>query len=198
VNHLAHIHLAGPDPDVQLGGLIADFWRGAPDLAWPERVRAGVVLHRKIDVYTDSHPEVARLRASFDAPFRRYAGILLDMYFDHALARIWPSHASESIEAVSARAIDLVAANEAWVPAELVRFAHYMRRHDLFAGYARRETIEHALGGIGRRLKRANPLQHAGAVLWQKADALDRGFARFFPELADVARARRSELNLAG
>jgi acyl carrier protein phosphodiesterase len=87
VNHLAHALLAGPNDDVLLGSLLGDFWRGAPDPGWPEGVRAGVVLHRKIDVYTDSHPLVAAARSHFGTPWRRYAGILIDIYFDHVLVR---------------------------------------------------------------------------------------------------------------
>jgi acyl carrier protein phosphodiesterase len=189
MNHLAHVLLAGADEDMQLGGLLADFWRGAPDAAWRERIRAGVVLHRHIDVYTDSHPIVARLRDHFKSPFRRYAGILLDVYFDHALARCWSEYAYEPIDAVSARALRLVDENRDWLPADLVRFAGYMRSNGLFAGYVRREMIEHVLAGISRRLSRANPLGAGGAILWQNADLLDAGFAEFFPDLMRYAQA---------
>lgn len=194
MNHLAHVFLAGPDTDMQLGGLLADFWRGAPDPAWRERVRAGVALHRKIDSYTDGHPVVARLRDVFHPPFRRYAGILLDIYFDYVLARRWSDYSSEPIDTVSERALRLVDENRDWLPPDLLRFASYMRANHLFAHYARRETIEHALAGMSRRLTRANPLGEGGAVLWKNADALDSGFAEFFPELIAFAQEQSALL----
>jgi acyl carrier protein phosphodiesterase len=195
VNHLAHALLAGGDDALLLGGLLGDFCRGAPDPAWTAGVRAGVVLHRNIDVYTDGHPEVAAARALFESPWRRYAGILIDVYFDHALARDWGRHASEPLAALSQRALDLLARNASWLPPALNRFAGYFRSHGLFAAYAQRTTIEGVLVGIGSRLRHANLLGEAAPVLWQHAAALDAAFARFFPELERYARERRAELS---
>ncbi|HEX6832644.1 MAG TPA: ACP phosphodiesterase [Rudaea sp.] len=196
MNHLAHAWLAGPDPDAQLGGLLADFWRGAPDSAWRERVRAGVVLHRKIDVYTDGHAQVAAARAQFAAPFRRFAGILLDVYFDHALARNWAEYADEPLAAISQRALALLRANASWLPSDLNRFADYFESAGLFARYAERTTIERVLAGIGRRLRHGNPLDAAGPILWERADELDETFARFVPDLRAFAAAQRAALGL--
>lgn len=194
MNHLAHAHLAGADDAVLLGGLLGDFWRGAPDPDWPPGVRAGVVLHRKIDVYTDSHPEVAAARALFTPPLRRYAGILLDVYFDHALAANWQQHGSEPLADLSARIDALLQANREWLPDRLVRFAGYFRRAGLFMSYADRAVIERVLDGIGQRLKRDNPLGSAGSALWEREAELDAVFARFFPELVAYASRKRSEL----
>ena len=75
------------DPALQLGGMLGDFVRGTPDPALPGGVIAGIRLHRAIDVYTDAHPQVLAAKALLQPPYRRYAGILLDMWFDHCLAR---------------------------------------------------------------------------------------------------------------
>ena len=197
MNHLAHALLARADDDVLLGSLLGDFWRGAPDPAWAGGVRRGVLLHRRIDVYTDSHPIVADARARFEPPWRRYAGILIDMYFDHALARDWQLHATESLPAFSRRIADLLARHRGWLPAALNRFARYADEHALFAAYARRAAIEHALAGIGARLRHANPLAAAGPALWDQAPALDAAFAAFFPALVAQARVLREELAAA-
>jgi acyl carrier protein phosphodiesterase len=193
MNHLAHALLAGPDDELLLGSLLGDFWRGAPDPAWPSGVGAGVLLHRKIDVYTDSHPVVAEARALFAAPFRRYAGILIDIYFDHALARAWPGEA-EPLGSLSARVAGLLARNRDWLPADLNRFAGYFRANDLFAAYAERDTIERVLAGVSRRLRHENLLGEAAPSLWSNADALDDAFGRFFPELRDFAEDLRGTL----
>jgi acyl carrier protein phosphodiesterase len=197
VNHLAHALLAGDEGGVLLGSLLGDFWRGAPDPAWPAGVRPGVLLHRNIDVYTDSHPVVTAARALFDPPWRRYAGILIDVYFDHVLARDWQRNGRESLDAFSARIATLLDAHRAWLPGDLNRFAGYFRAHGLFAAYARREVIEQVLAGIGTRLRHANTLRRAGPALWARAAELDAAFERFFPDLVQFARMRRRDL-LAG
>jgi acyl carrier protein phosphodiesterase len=194
MNHLAHAFLAGADDEVLLGGLLGDFWRGAPDSQWPAAIRAGVVLHRKIDVYTDSHEDVAGARALFAPPLRRYAGILLDVYFDHVLAADWPRHALEPLALLSARVERLLQENRDWLPPQLNRFAGYFARAGLFASYAERDTIERVLAGIGMRLKHDNPLAMAGPALWQREAELSAAFARFFPELVAFATLKREAL----
>jgi acyl carrier protein phosphodiesterase len=196
MNYLAHTFLSGPQSDVQLGGMLGDFWRGAPDRQWRPDVAGGVILHRKIDVYTDSHPLVAAARALFEPPLRRYAGILLDVYFDHVLARDWAQFSDEALPALSARTLDTLALNADWLPADLTRFAGYMRREGLFASYAQRATIEHVLGGISRRLSRANPLATAGAELWQRDAVLSATFGAFFADLRGFAAEKRLDLGL--
>ncbi len=194
MNHLAHALLAGANDDLLVGSLLGDFWRGAPDPSWPAGVRTGVILHRRIDVYTDSHPVVAAARTLFHPPVRRYAGILIDVYFDHVLARDWALHSNESLDTFSARTADLLDCHAAWLPVDLNRFARYFRMHDLFGAYAQRATIEQVLRGISGRLRHANPLAEAGTALWARADALDEAFARFFPDLVAHARVLREAM----
>jgi acyl carrier protein phosphodiesterase len=154
-------------------------------------------LHRKIDVYTDSHPAVAEVRAGFESPWRRYAGILIDVYFDHVLARDWSHHAHESLSEFSLRIAGLLERNQSWLPPDLNRFARYFRMHGLFAAYAQRDTIEQVLRGISGRLRHANVLGEAAPVLWARAEELDAAFARFFPELENFANRYRVEHGLA-
>lgn len=191
MNHLAHALLAGADDQVVLGSLLGDFWRGAADPRWPAAVAAGVRLHRKIDVYTDSHPQVAAARTLFEPPWRRYAGILLDVYFDHVLARDWQRHGYGSLHAFSARIAALLGDHEDWLPAGLNRFAGYFRAHGLFATYARRDVIEQVLAGIGGRLRHANRLAEAGPALWALAADLDGVFESFYPQVIAYARGWR-------
>jgi acyl carrier protein phosphodiesterase len=194
MNHLAHAFLAGADDQVLLGGLLGDFWHGAPDPQWPAAICAGVVLHRKIDVYTDSHAEVAAARALFVPPLRRYAGILLDVYFDHVLAAEWPRQGREPLADLSARVEVLLRDNRRWLPPQLNRFADYFHQAGLFASYADPDTIERVLAGIGRRLKHDNPLATAGPALWRRNAELRVAFARFFPDLVAFATGKREAL----
>ena len=196
MNHLAHVFLSGADADMRLGAMLGDFWHGAPDPSWPAGVRAGVILHRKIDVYTDSHPLVMEAKNLFESPWRRFAGIIIDVHFDHVLAREWRRYADEPIDALSESTLTMLEANAAWLPEGLVRFSRYMRMHGLFGRYAERAEIEQVLAGIGARLRHANPLHAAGPVLWQRATALDAYFEEFFPQLeAEALRLRAALLS---
>ncbi|MDN5863131.1 MAG: ACP phosphodiesterase, partial [Salinisphaera sp.] len=90
MNYLAHLYLAQRTGTSAAGALLGDFVRGRLAGGLPADVETGIRLHRRVDTYTDSHPEVVAARRSFDPPLRRYAGILIDLYFDHILACRWP------------------------------------------------------------------------------------------------------------
>lgn len=189
MNHLAHALLAGDDGWLQLGGMLGDFVHGRPDpQLLPPRVIAGIRLHRAIDVYTDAHPEVLAAKALLPPPYRRYAGILLDMWFDHCLARDFPRWSTQSLEGYSDALRALLQRHDALLPPELRRFRGYMDAHGLPAGYADRTLLGHALTGIGQRLSRANPLDSALPVLVAREVELQERFEAFFPQLQGFAR----------
>lgn len=188
MNHLAHALLAGNDDALRLGGMLGDFVRGTPDDAWPREVVAGIRLHRAIDVYTDAHPEVLAAKARLAPPYRRYAGILLDMWFDHCLARDFPRWSAVPLVRFSTDLRALLHDREPQLPPALQRFLVYMQAHDLPAAYARPQVLGRAIAGVGQRLQRANPLADALPVLQAQAGALDGHFEVFFPQLQAFAR----------
>ncbi|WP_447737386.1 acyl carrier protein phosphodiesterase [Rhodanobacter soli] len=190
MNHLAHALLAGDDEALQLGGMLGDFVHGQPDGSlFPARVIAGIRLHRAIDVYTDAHPEVLAAKALLPSPYRRYAGILLDMWFDRCLARDFPRWSAQPLPEYSAALRGLLWRQDALLPPALRRFRGYMEAHGLPAGYADDAVLDEALGGIGQRLSRLNPLDSALPVLLQREAELLERFEAFFPQLRGFARA---------
>jgi acyl carrier protein phosphodiesterase len=189
VNHLAHVLLAGADEGRRLGGVLGDFVRGAPDPSLPAGVREGIALHRAIDGYTDRHPDVLAARALFEPPYRRYAGIALDMWFDHCLARDFARWSTQSLEAFSADLRGLLRRHDALLPVAARRFARYMEANGLPAEYADPAVLGRALAGIGQRLRRDNPLDRMLPVLQALDGPLQARFEAFFPQLRRFAGA---------
>ena len=189
MNHLAHALLAGDDEAMQLGGMLGDFVRGRPDPAlFPAPVIRGIRLHRAIDTWTDAHPEVLAAKASLPPPYRRYGGILLDMWFDHLLARDFSRWSVRPLAEYSLALRTLLRQRDAVLPPALRQFRGYMELNDLPAGYADRAVLGRALAGIGQRLRRTNPLDTALPVLGAREEELQRRFEVFFPELREFAR----------
>ena len=184
MNYLAHALLAGDDDALRLGGVLGDFVHGQPDPAtYPARVISGIRLHRAIDVYTDAHPQVLAAKACLPPPYRRYAGILLDMWFDHCLARGFTHWSDQPLAEYSLALRDLLRRRDDLLTPALRRFRSYMEAHDLPAKYADPAMLGRALAGIGQRLSRVNPLDTALPVLLAREDELQRRFEVFFPQL---------------
>jgi acyl carrier protein phosphodiesterase len=195
VNHLAHCFLAGPDPELVVGSLLGDFWRGPLDPAWPPRLARGVRLHRSVDSWTDSHPSTLLARRRFEPPFRRYAGILLDVWFDHLLARDFARWSgSESLRAFADRchAVLLRAVDGptpfAWPPA-FALYVHRLAQYDGLVAYAEAAHAEAVLDRIGLRLSRPSPLGAAMPVLESLQAPLQRDFEALMPALVAYARS---------
>ena len=191
MNLLAHALLAGEDDDVRFGSAIGDFVRGTIDPALPRGVREGIALHRAVDAYTDAHPAVVAARALFVPPFRRYAGILLDVWFDHLLARDWERLVGGSLATYSQALQALLRQRAGALPPRMHGFAAYLLRNDLPAGYRERAMIAQVFLGLSQRLARANPIAVALPAIGEREAAIAAHFEAFYPDLRAYAERAR-------
>jgi len=184
MNFLAHLCLASGDSGLMLGGLIGDFVRGRRALRkFPEPVRQGIVLHRYIDRCTDHSAVVKKLRRGFPREFRRYAGIIIDLAFDHELAVNWWRYMPGSLERFDVEIRDLLRDNNELVPDGLSSFMRYADRHGLFTAYREKDVILYSLAGVGTRLSRPNPLHRVAEVWPELAPEFKLAFRQVFPEI---------------
>lgn len=86
MNYLAHIYLSGSDRELQLGNFLGDFVKGKAYEKYPEPLKTGILLHREIDSFTDSHPIFCETVDILRPTFSRYSGIMADLYYDYCLA----------------------------------------------------------------------------------------------------------------
>jgi len=192
MNYLAHLHLGGPQPAELLGSLYGDFVKGPLQGRWPADVEAAIRLHRRIDVFTDSHPLVLQARARFPEARRRYSGILLDVFFDHCLALHWRDYADEPLPAFAARVYALLAAEPA-LPGRLAGLAPRMAEQDWLGSYRDFAVLERVLAGMQRRLSRPEGLDGALAELERLYRPLSEDFRVFYPDLQAFARGQRGD-----
>ena len=194
MNYLAHVYLARHDADAMLGALLGDFVFGTSGpQAWPEPVRGEILRHRRIDRFTDAHPAVVAVRERFPDGRRRYAGIALDVYFDHRLARDWPRWSSEPLHAFSARFYAHLLENRARLPERLRAIAPLMARHDWFGSYRERASVDRAVARIATRLSRNGDTLVACLDDVARHEArLAATFDAFFPDLVAFAEASRA------
>lgn len=190
MNYLAHAWLARQSDDAILGAILGDFVHGQAALAdWPPAVRAEILRHRRIDQYTDAHPAVVAARALFDAAgLRRYAGIVLDVHFDHCLARDWRHWSDTSLDAFTARVYRVLLAHRDALPPRLRAIAPRMAAHDWLGSYRERASVDGAVRGIATRLSRnGDKLVACLEVLRANEAAVDAAFEAFFPDLVSAA-----------
>jgi acyl carrier protein phosphodiesterase len=190
LNFLAHFHLAWPDEGLVAGGLEGDYYKGPLRGDLPDAIAQGVRLHRAIDAYTDSHPLVAQLRRDFPPALRRYAGILIDLSFDHYLSKYWDQYSDIPLPEFNAGVYQALQAHEHALSDGSRRMLARMLEYDILSLYLDWETVPASAARIGERFRRGNPLADVGPELSPCRDNLEAAFLGFYPELLAFASQR--------
>jgi acyl carrier protein phosphodiesterase len=199
MNYLAHLHLGGQRPAQLLGSLYGDFVKGVLAGRFAPELEASIRLHRRIDAFTDSHPLILSALARFPTQQRRYAGIMLDVFFDHCLARDWHLHADMPLNVFTDNVYAVLRA-EPELPGRLASIAPRMAAQDWLGSYREFEVLEEVLAGIARRLSRPEGLAGGMQQLRALYQPLSDDFNAFYPVLQDFAQAALAgrEVNSVG
>lgn len=187
MNYLAHLHLGGDRPAQLLGSLYGDFVKGPLAGQWPAEIEAGIRLHRRIDAFTDSHALIHSAKARFPSERRRMAGVLLDVFFDHCLARDWGRFSGEPLEHFTQRVYGVLGRTPG-LPERLARIAPRMAAQDWLGSYRQFEVLQDVVAGMSRRLSRPSLLDGAWDELDRLYEPLSSDFREFYPELQSFAR----------
>jgi acyl carrier protein phosphodiesterase len=191
MNHLAHVFLAGDDPLFLVGNISGDFVHGVVPAGLIPRVAAGVRMHRSIDAFTDSHPEVASCR-QLVWRWRHAARVLVDLYFDALLYERWTEFSDLPFADFTARTYEVLNQNLDSAPPSAREILKRMLAHD-FLSYSSPAALEPTIARLSRRLPGLTDAESAAAAFAEHHDAFDAAFSRFFPEILAFAATRRSE-----
>jgi acyl carrier protein phosphodiesterase len=191
MNYLFHLFLSGDDPEILTGNFMGDFVKGPLGDAYPPRLRQGIELHRRIDSFARDQDHFNRSRLRIDPSFGLYRGILVDLYYDHFLARSWSTWSQEPLEDYLTRVRKMVESYRPHLPERLREIVPIIFE-DLLPSYREPAGVGRALERMSSRIKRANPLAAGGAELTRHYDDLQEDFLGFIPE------ARTYSAKLAG
>jgi acyl carrier protein phosphodiesterase len=187
MNYLAHLYLSEPAEDAWLGSLLGDFVKGPLDGRYGASITRAIALHRKIDSFTDAHSVVLRSKSRVSPRRRRYAGIMIDMFYDHFLAKYWREFHGEPIGVFTGRIYRLLDERRALLPDRLQAMAPNMARSDWLASYAHVGSIRSALDRMGGRLKGENRLLDSADELIEHYGDLEKDFRAFMPDVMRFA-----------
>ena len=187
MNFLAHFLLSADDDELRLGNLLGDVVKGrverftAPGAT--ERMRTGIRLHRTIDSFSDGHPVVRRSKQRITDRYGRLSGVIVDVYYDHVLAREWHAHGQGDLHAFAEGVHRTLRLNLTRLPLAVHPLVHAMTRGRWLTGYAQVEGIARAFRGMAQRTPVAAGIADAADELVAQYPAFSADFAEFFPEL---------------
>jgi acyl carrier protein phosphodiesterase len=192
VNHLAHFHLAWPEKALLAGAIEGDYRKGPLDGEQADAVTRGVQLHRVIDAYTDQHPDLAALRREFSPGLRRYAGILLDLCFDHYLSLHWRAFADLELQAFNEQVLTVLENEPQLLGASSRRAVQRFRQYRVLTRYGDWDMVTASAARVGERLRHANPLHDVDEELVGLRPGIEQAFLDFYPQLDRHVREWRS------
>jgi len=195
VNFLAHLLLSAHDEEEMVGNLMGDFLRAGEESTYNDTFRRGIVLHRKIDAFTDAHPCFMQSRHRIAPELRRYAGIIVDLFYDHFLASNFEHHHDETLEDFTNRVYKLLRHYEPILPPRLQAILPPLMANNWLLAYRSIEGTRRALDGISRRrLRRYVKLDDSVAQLRDDYEGFGADFEAFFPKLREFAAEERQKL----
>lgn len=199
MNILAHAYLSDRHEDLLIGNFIADFIKGdpaAPRHGLSPGVVTGIKLHRAIDGFTDAHPDVAAVRTMLRARCHKYAGVAVDVFFDHFLAVDFTRLTGEALPDFTGFVYQTIRANASQLPPDARRMADAMIRYDWLIGYQTRSGIDRSLQGLARRTAFVSGLDTVIAEFDRYYRQIGAHFSYFWPQLVAHVRQTRASLDV--
>jgi acyl carrier protein phosphodiesterase len=158
LNFLAHALFAGDDPALMVGGVIGDWIKGPLPGLLPADLAKGVVLHRAIDSFAESNPAFNQSRSRISGARRRYAGVLVDIFYDHLLARHWHDVHDQPLHVFCNTVYAMINDRLPELPEASHPALQMMDRENLLLSYAHIDGIADVLQRMSRRARQPNPL----------------------------------------
>jgi acyl carrier protein phosphodiesterase len=189
MNWLAHILLSEPSAAFRIGNVLPDMAPRSELALLPEPFQRGIRQHYRIDGFTDSHEVVKRSIGRIGPSYRRYGGILIDLFFDYCLTRDWESYCDTPLKTFAQRFYEDVESQREWIPPSARVRLERMRSVDLLCAYGDLDGVREALNRVGSQLRRPLDLGKAVTELEQVQEPLRNDFREFFPQLQKFVTA---------
>lgn len=185
MNVLAHIYLSGDSDEIMIGNYIGDYVRGREYLKYPEKIRKGIIIHRNIDSFTDSHPVVHRSKIYFSKRYRHYSGVVIDIIYDHFLTRTWDYFSRKPIDAVAYNFYLAMVNHFQILPEKVKEMFPSFIINNWIESYQTIHGIKKVLKTMSRGTTLPNEYRYAIRELKNNYNALEDDFLEFFPEIID-------------
>jgi acyl carrier protein phosphodiesterase len=194
MNYLAHIYLSGNDDLIKIGNFIADGIKGKKYKTYPKDIQIGILLHRQIDWFSDNDDIVKRSKRRLDKRYGHYKGVIIDIFYDHYLAKNWKNYSDVPLQEYTHEFYDILQNNVDILPDRIKYLMNYMINDDWLTNYANLNGIERVLIGMNRRTKELSKMDLAIHDLAANYEEIEKDFELFFKKLMDFSAKTLKEL----
>ena len=194
MNHLAHLYLSSDKEEEMVGQFIADAVKGNDFNLYSPDIRQGILLHRWVDSFTDTHDLVKELRAEYRPKLGLYSGVLIDLVFDYFLAKDFQIHSGIELEEFQQFTFSVLNKHEDHFPEKMKKYFFYMKDKEFMMKYAQTVEMADIVRQMGRRIPRGELLIAAGDFFEDYVEMASAYFPAFFEELKREFELKRLAL----
>ena len=194
MNFLAHIYLSGEDEGVTIGNFIADGIKGKRYQKYPQTIQKGILLHRAIDSYTDSHPTVRKSTKRLHENYGHYSGVIVDILYDHFLAKNWKDYHAVPLDTYVENFYQMLRNSYEVLPSRIQRMMPYMISDNWLLSYATVQGISKILDQMNVRTKGVSKMNFAVVELEEYYTEFEEEFTSFFAELISYSNNKLAQL----
>ncbi len=195
MNYLAHIFLSGDNEKIRIGNFMADDIKGSTYKGYPDAFQVGILLHRRIDWFTDQDLIARSSKRRLNDRYGLYRGVIIDIFYDHMLAANWSDYSSDPLFDYAQEFYASLQANKEILPAKISRVSEYMIRNDWLTSYADTGGIQQVLEGMNRRTGGRGSLDLAIEDLLSEYEGFEADFKQFFKKLRTFSNENLEQLN---
>ncbi|MBS0010213.1 MAG: DUF479 domain-containing protein [Bacteroidales bacterium] len=185
MNVLAHIYLSGDSDEIIIGNYIGDYVKGRDYLKYPELIKKGIILHRHIDDFTDKHPVVQRSKILFTRRYHKYAGIVVDIIYDHYLTKEWDTFSRRPIESITYQFYRAMVNNYEILPPKVKDRFPFFIINNWIESYKTSKGLKKVLATMSKRTSLPSESKYAIKTLKKNYYSLGEDFMEFFPQLIE-------------
>jgi acyl carrier protein phosphodiesterase len=190
MNFLAHIYLSGDNDLIKIGNLMADGIRGKHFESYPLEIQKGIILHRFIDTYTDAHLVFRKSTKRLHEKYHHYAGVIVDVFYDHFLAKNWNHYSDEKLELYVARFYQSLQDNYEVLSERTKGMMPYMINQNWLVSYQTTEGINKILTQMDSRTKNESKMRFATHELIEYYTDFEQEFTTFFEDLKEQSHQK--------
>lgn len=194
MNFLAHIYLSGDNDLVKIGNFMADSIRGHSYENYTDEIKKGILLHRSIDSFTDMHPVYRQSKHRLHDKYGHYSGVIMDIFYDHFLAKNWSNYSDEKLEKYADGFYLLLKENYDVLTDRAQGMMPYMIGRNWLVSYATIEGLEMIMFQMDHRTKHRVAMNESIVELKQYYSEFENEFTIFFEELRQHCREKLAAL----
>lgn len=195
MNYLAHIYLSGTNDLLKIGNFMADSIKGHDYEKFDAAIKKGILLHRHIDSFTDMHPVYRQSKHRLHEKYGHYSGVIMDILYDHFLAKNWSKFSDEKLEDYANNFYELLQDNYEILTERIKGMMPYMIARNWFVSYATIAGLEMILFQMDYKTKHRANMQEAVVELQEFYTEFESEFFIFFQELMVSCQQKITELN---